>query len=66
VAVHAPPPLRVNVPDTVTPVNLFPLLFNQIFGTALPLQEDHHFLTGFGRKESDCTEEVRQALCPDL
>jgi len=63
-AIHASPPLHVALPDTVTPVNLFPLLFNQVFGTALPTQEDRHFLTGWDREDSDYTEEVRQALGP--
>lgn len=63
-AVHASPPLRVALPDTVTPVNLFPLLFNQVFGTAIPLREERHVLTGWGREESDYTAEVQKALRP--
>ncbi len=61
-AVRATPPLAVRLPDTTTPVNLFPLLLNQVFGTSLPLHEDRHFLPHSRGEALDCTDEVRRVL----
>jgi hypothetical protein len=68
IAVFASPPLRFSVPDTVTVVNIFPNLFNQVFGMDIPMRQDRHY-TG-GRIENDpwvdCTDEVRELLLPDV
>lgn len=61
-AVRASPPLAVRLPDTTTPVNLFPLLFNQVFGTSLPLREDRHFLPQERGQSQDCTDRVHRVL----
>lgn len=63
-AIHVCPPLTFTLPAATTPVNIFPLLFNQIFGMSLPMREDRHFLTGWGRETREYTEEIRQALWP--
>jgi len=58
-AVWASPTLSFTVPDITTPVNLYPLLFNQIFRTSFPLRADRFFT-----RDGDCTEEIRRALLP--
>jgi hypothetical protein len=63
-AVLASPPLSFTVPATTTPVNLFPLLFNQVFGLSIPLRADRHFTLLANHGIRDCTDEVRQALRP--
>ena len=67
IAVFASPPLRFSVPDTITVVNIFPNLFNQIFGMDVPMRPDRYYTGGRGKKDPwvDCTHEVRKLLVPD-
>lgn len=69
----ASPPLSLSFPDTITPINLFPVLFNEVFGMSIPLQDNRNFAGGSNGQylESsdgeyhDCTEEVQHALLRD-
>jgi hypothetical protein len=47
-AFHFPDRARF-IPDTVTSVNVFPLIFNHYFAAGLPLLEDRHFHSTYGR-----------------
>ena len=42
-ACYAPQPMRARLHDSVTPVNIFRIIFNECFGAAYPLLPDRNF-----------------------
>jgi hypothetical protein len=64
-AVLTSPGVQFTLPDDITPINILPLLFNQVFGMSVPLQDNRHFIMGVDGKLVECTDAVAPILVGD-